>query len=181
MSNSNNKKVPYHLLDQIHIGLSQDYSQAYYEFIGSEQQAKMMASHLRDTNLLTAQYDQGMESETESNDAEIASVKKELFISKLEVNRLLAENTKLKKEKLILHLVQKGQLTKIRAVYAVPLTLLCVEIMTLWPLFRHIQAQCNGFVAYGYETFKSEIQYVYSRMSKYRFDISLDSDRFQTV
>ena len=38
----------------------------------------------------------------ESGDAEITSLKKELFASKLEVNRLLAENAKLKKEKMIL-------------------------------------------------------------------------------
>ena len=61
----------------------------------------MVASHLSDSNL-AEQSDQGLESETESGDAEIASLKKELFASKLEVNRLLAENAKLKKEKMIL-------------------------------------------------------------------------------
>ena len=101
MSNASVKKLPHHLLGQIDVGLSQDASKAFYEFIGSEEQAKMVASHLSDSNL-AEQSDQGLESETQSGDAEIASLKKELFASKLEVNRLLAENAKLKKEKIIL-------------------------------------------------------------------------------
>ena len=76
------------------------------------------------------------------------------------------------------HLIQRGEPFKVRAVYAMPLTMLCVEIMILWPLFRYLQSQRNSFIAYGCETFKGGLQYVYSRMSSFKYVISLDFKSF---
>ena len=102
MSTADIREVPNHLANRIDVGLSQDRDEAYYEFVGTEDQAKILSSHLN-AEYGNAEYgseneSDNLESATESRDAEIASLKKELFASKLEVNRLLTEVAKLKKD-----------------------------------------------------------------------------------
>nr|UUV42378.1 MAG: putative RNA dependent RNA polymerase [Kuusamo alphapartitivirus] len=79
------------------------------------------------------------------------------------------------------HLTTSDKEDKVRAVYGVPCTVIYAEIMIFWPLLAHLKSQENGFIAWGYETFRGGLEKLRREVHDYDIHLSLDFSTFDKL
>uniref|UniRef100_A0A8J9SKC2 RdRp n=1 Tax=viral metagenome TaxID=1070528 RepID=A0A8J9SKC2_9ZZZZ len=76
------------------------------------------------------------------------------------------------------HLVDKSEEDKVRAVYASPMTLQCVEMMLLFPMVNHLMNKEAPFIAWNYATFTGGLHKLQREFRSYESFVSFDFSKF---